>query len=138
SLFSNDGADPVELLGHPVVQVDDVVEQVVDLSGQARLLRRQPACKITSFEIRKNFQQQSRIDTFRRDFSHSRRLRSRTLVSRQRSFQNFLRKRHSSPLPPHQAQGFPIKWVLANTPDVLPSRPELTYRITEKAGFFPS
>jgi hypothetical protein len=48
SIPSDRLADLLELLRHPLVRRDDVIERVSDLASQANFVRRQPGGKISS------------------------------------------------------------------------------------------
>ena len=61
SLPSNGLADLLQLLGHPLVRGNNVIESVRDLAGQANFVRRQPGGKVAAAHRLQSLQQTSQI-----------------------------------------------------------------------------
>ncbi len=62
ALLADDPADPLELLGHPLVQLDDFVERIGDLAGDARPVEGQPHGEVTLLQGGQGRQQRCEVD----------------------------------------------------------------------------
>ena len=72
ALLADDPADPLQLVGHPLVELDHLVEGVGDLAGDARPVERQANREIAFAKRRERRQKRLGINTLCRWFLESR------------------------------------------------------------------